>query len=368
MSFSIKKDRVQLFSKQAPLILESGQSLGPIHIAYECYGKLNSRKDNAILLCHALTHGAQAYSSDENTKGWWQDYIGPGKCLDTEKYAIFCSNILGSCYGSTGPKSTRPNSAAIYGPDFPVITVHDMVKAQKALMNHLEIPQWQLVVGGSLGGLQALVWSIEYPKDLKACALFAGTSQVSAQAVAFDSVGFKAITEDPQFQNGNYKEKPVKGMAIARMLAHITYSSSELFNQKFGRSMQDSNTFSYQLENEFKVESYLKYQGEKFINRFDANTYLILKKALSYFDLPKHYGSLKKAFENVEANYLIVAITSDWLYTPEQSRGIANALMQQNKEASYVEINSLKGHDGLFEYNTQLATTLESFMRRLDVK
>ena len=362
---AVKQETIALFSKDTPLVLDCKKHLEHVDVYYEQYGQLNEEKSNAILICHALTHGAHA-AGDKTThspQGWWQYYIGPNKCFDTTKYCVICSNILGSCYGTTGPHSLNPETGQAYGPDFPVITVQDMVRVQKKLMDYLEIPFWNCVAGGSLGALQALTWSIDYPNDVLSCISIAGTSQVSAQAVAFDRVGFEAITKDPAFKQGHYESnQQLNGLAIARMLAHITYSSEDHLSGKFGRKLQDQQDFSYQLKPEFQIESYLSYQAEKFLKRFDANTYLCLKKAIAYFDIPQRYGSLEKAFSESKAKFLIVAISSDWLYKPQQSWDIANVLIQQKLPVSYVEIDSLLGHDGLFAKDSQLEHALQAFL------
>ena len=364
----VESQHIPLFSQENPLKLDSGKHLGPVELYIETLGRLNKQKNNAILICHALTHGAHVAgkTKDHQEKGWWDTYVGPGRAIDTNYFYVVCSNILGSCYGSTGPTSINPETKQPYGANFPIITVHDMVRAQKKLMDHLDIPTWAAVVGGSLGGLQALCWASDYPDRLRSCLTLAATAQVSTQAVAFDYVGTKAIQQDPNYKEGAYtKESPLEGLSLARMLAHITYSSEESFQKKFGRLLQKKDKYSYSLEPEFQVENYLQYQGNKFLKRFDANTYLILKKALSYFDIKARFGSIKKAFKKSNCDFLIVAMTSDWLYTPKQSQELAKALMQLNKNVSYLEVDSKEGHDGFLKENPILQDSIAAFLKRL---
>ncbi|HDQ25812.1 MAG TPA: homoserine O-acetyltransferase [bacterium] len=350
------------------LVLESGEKLGPVTLAYETYGKLNDKKNNAILIVHALSgsaHVAGYRSAEDKKPGWWDIMVGPGKAMDTNKYFVICSNVLGSCYGSTGPSSVNPKTGKPYGITFPVVTIADMVKAQKALLDSLGVNKLITVIGGSMGGMQAIEWTLQYPEIPESAIVIASCAEQSAQEVAFDAVGRNAITVDPEFENGEYygKDKKLKGLAVARQIAHITYLSEEGMEKKFGRKLQNGQKFSYKIinreippgcdefeagfENEFTVESYLAYQGKKFVERFDANSYLYITKAMDYFDTAEKYGggSLTRAMRKAQAEFLIISFTSDWLYSSKQSKDIVEALRVNNKDVSYMEIKSSYGHD-----------------------
>ncbi|MFN4244557.1 MAG: homoserine O-acetyltransferase [Brevinematia bacterium] len=341
------------------LELESGEILpGPIDVAYETYGVLDESKDNVVLVCHALSGSAHAAGYmreieegvlDGNTEGWWEDIIGPNKGIDTKKYFVICSNFLGSCYGTTGPTSINPKTGEIYGLSFPVITIGDMVKVQMELMKYLGFSKILAVVGGSMGGMQALEWSLMYPDVVSSAVIIAATAKCSAQNIAFDNVGRNAITSDPNWHQGNYLKNgtfPSKGLSIARMIGHITYLSSESMDRKFGRRFINQKTYDVD-EFDFEVESYLGYQGEKFVKRFDANSYLYITKAMDYFDLPQKYGDgdLKKAFKRSKSKYLFISFSSDWLFPPSESIEMVSALVSINKDVSYVNIDSIHGHD-----------------------
>ena len=341
------------------LTLRSGKVLPEVTVCYEAYGTLSEKKDNAILICHALTgdaHAAGKHSEDDKKPGWWDVLIGPGKAVDTNKYFVVCSSIIGSCYGSTGPESINPETGKIYGLDFPMITIADMVDAQKHLMDHLTIDKWLAVLGGSLGGMQALQWSVSYPDKLQACMPIATTAHLSPQGIAFDWVGREAILHDPNFKDGEYSKDalPEKGLSIARMLAHITYLSEESMNRKFGRGLQEMDTYNFEFSHNFQVESYLKYQGTQFVNRFDANSYLYITRAMDYFDLAAEgEGSLAKAMAKTKADFLIVSFTSDWLFPTSHSREIVEALQECRKPVTFCEIESDAGHDAfLLEFET----------------
>jgi len=333
-----------------PLELECGKKLGPIDVAYETYGELNKARDNAVLICHALSGNAHVagYNSTEDKKpGWWDIIVGPGKGIDTNKYFVICSNFLGGCSGTTGPCSINPEAQKPYGLDFPIITIADMVKVQKLLLDKLGIKKLLVVIGGSIGGMQVLQWAIEYPDFVKAAIAIATTTHLGAQSIAFDAVGRNAILADSNFASGQYKSEkgPDRGLAIARMIGHITYLSEQGMRKKFGRQLRSAKQYSYDLESEFAVETYLDYQGQTFVERFDANSYLYITKAADYFDLAKGYGSLTKAFANVKSRLLVVSFASDWLYTPAQSRAMVEALAANRKDVSYCDIASPYGHD-----------------------
>lgn len=350
-----------------PLQLQCGKTLGPIDVAYETYGQINSEGDNVILICHALSGNAHVagYNSPEDEKpGWWEIMVGPGKAIDTNKYFIICSNFLGGCSGTTGPSDANPKTSKPYGLDYPVITIADMVKVQKLLLDKLEIKQLLAVIGGSMGGMQVLQWAIEYPDFIKSAIPIASTSRLGAQSIAFDTVGRNAILADKNFADGQYHGKPGPdyGLAIARMIGHITYLSEESMHQKFGRELKDAGTYNYDLASEFAVETYLDHQGQTFVERFDANCYLYLTKAMDYFDLAGTYGSLQKAFADVTCKFLLVSFASDWLFTPAQSEDILDALAAQGKEVSYCNIDSPYGHDAFLLEPEVLGTLLAGFI------
>ena len=346
----VQTQTIRLVEPAQPLELDCGKSLAPIDVAYETYGQLNAANDNAILICHALSgnaHVAGYNSADDKKPGWWDVMVGPGKGIDTNKYFVICSNFLGGCSGTTGPSSINPETGKPYGLDFPIITIADMVRVQKLLLDKLEIKQLLAVTGGSIGGMQVLQWAIEYPDFVKAALPIATTSHLGAQSIAFDTVGRNAILADANFAGGQYEGKkgPDKGLAIARMIGHITYLSEQGMREKFGRKLRSAEQYSYDLNSEFAVETYLDYQGQTFVERFDANSYLYLTKAADYFDLQKEYGSLNKAFANVKSRFLVVSFASDWLYTPAQSRAMVEALAANRKDVSYCDIASPYGHD-----------------------
>jgi homoserine O-acetyltransferase len=349
--------------------LECGSRLGPITIAYETCGKLNPDKTNVILVLHALTgdsHMAGVYKKDDPKPGWWDIMIGPGKGIDTEKHFVICSNVIGGCMGSTGPGSINPKTDKPYSTDFPVITIGDMVRAQKALLDHLGIEKVLSVIGGSLGGMQVLEWSVRYPEMVRSAIPLATTTKHSALAIAFNEVARQAIMTDPNWNNGNYYsgEKPDLGLAVARMIGHITYLSDESMRQKFGRRLQDKSDFSYDFGADFQVESYLRYQGTKFVERFDANSFLYITKASDYFDLERQYGngSLVKAFEGASAKFLVVSFTSDWLYPTYQSKAMVQAMKKNGIDVSFCEIEAECGHDAFLLPNDRLTSLIRGFL------
>jgi homoserine O-acetyltransferase/O-succinyltransferase len=348
--------------------LESGAKLGPVTLAWESHGELNADRANAILILHALSgdsHVAGRYAPEDRKPGWWDSMVGPGKAFDTDKYFVICTNVLGGCMGSTGPASINPATGKAWGLDFPVITIGDMVNAQRELVRHLGIEKLLAVAGGSMGGMQALEWAVRYPEAVKSAIIISASYMNGAQQIAFHAVGRHAIQADPDFAAGNYgREKgPENGLAIARMLAHITYLSDESMRAKFGRRLMESGGLRYDLQREFSVESYLDYQGEQFVNRFDANTYLYVSKAIDYFDLARSYGSLDAAMARIQGKVMILSFSSDWLYPPYQSEEMVYTLARQNRDVTYCNIASDYGHDA-FLLETEAQTRLiEGFLK-----
>jgi homoserine O-acetyltransferase len=348
-------------------MLACEKTLGPIDAAYETYGKLNEAGDNAVLVCHALSgdaHAAGKNNPDDRKPGWWDSMIGPGKGIDTNKYFVICSNFLGGCSGTTGPSSVNPATNKPYGLDFPIITIADMVKVQKLLLDKLGVKQLLAVVGGSIGGMQVLQWAIDYPEFVRAAMPIATTSHLGAQSIAFDAVGRNAILGDSSFTNGQYHDGsgPNRGLGIARMIGHITYLSEEGMREKFGRQLRDADSYSYDFGAEFSVETYLDYQGQSFVERFDANSYLYITKAADYFDLDIAYGGLECAFAKTNSKFLVVSFTSDWLFTPAQSEEIVNALVANRKDVSYANIESSYGHDAFLLENERLGKLISCFL------
>jgi len=351
------------------MMLECGEELGPVTIAYETCGELNADKSNTVLICHALSgdsHVAGYYSENDSKPGWWDIMVGPGKGIDTNKYFIVCSNILGSCMGSTGPSSHKPKTVEPYGRDFPVVTIGDMVEAQKALLDHMGIKKVLSVIGGSIGGMQVLEWSVRYPEMVVSAVPLATTTRHSALAIAFNEVARQAIMTDPNWKNGHYYfgPNPNVGLSVARMIGHITYLSDESMRLKFGRRFQDKNDFSCDFDAEFQVESYLRYQGAKFVDRFDANSFLYITKAADYFDLEKQHGSgsTVKAFSKTGARFLVVSFTSDWLYPTYQSKSMVKAMKKNGLDVSFCEIEAEWGHDAFLLPNERLAALIKNFL------
>ena len=349
-----------------PIELDSGKILDEVTIAYETYGELNKEKSNAILVCHALTGDAHAagWHKGDKKPGWWEIVIGPGKALDSEKYFIICSNVLGGCKGTTGPSSINPKTGKKYGLDFPVITISDMVKVQKKLVEHFKINQLYAVIGGSMGGMQVLEWMVSYPKMMKKAIPIATAAMSYPQQIAFNAVGRQSIFSDPNWNGGNYYESgeiPRNGLSLARMIAHITYLSDESMDIKFGRGLQDKDEISYDFTVDFQVESYLKHQGETFVKRFDANSYLYITKAVDLFDLTVN-DSLIDGFKDVEAKIEVISVDSDWLYPTEQSTEIVTALNANDVEVSFSEIKSNYGHDAFLLEKGQLNYIFSNFL------
>jgi len=354
------------------MALENGSDIGPVTIAYETYGTLNGNKDNAVLICHALSgdsHVAGYYSENDKKPGWWEFMMGPGKGIDTDKYFVVCANILGSCMGSTGPCSYDPKTVEPYGLNFPVVTIGDMVTAQKALIDHLGIKKILAVVGGSIGGMQVLEWSIRYPDVVAAAVPLATTTRHSALAIAFNEVARQAIMADPNWENGNYYagSKPETGLAVARMIGHITYLSDESMRLKFGRRLQDKADFSFNFDADFQVESYLRYQGAKFVERFDANAFLYITKAADYFDIEKQHGdgSAVMAFSKAKAKFLVISFTSDWLYPTYQSKSMVRAMKKSGLDVSFCEIDAEWGHDAFLLPSTRLISMIKGFLEHV---
>ena len=364
----VQTKTVRVVELQHPLELECGKRLAPIDVSYETYGTLNEAGDNAILICHALSGNAHVagYNNPEDKKpGWWEGMVGPGKGIDTNKYFVICSNFLGGCSGTTGPCSMNPETGRPYGLDFPIITIADMVRVQKLLLDKLGIRRLLAVIGGSIGGMQVLQWAIAYPEMIDTAIPIATTTHLGAQSIAFDAVGRNAILSDANFANGQYHngQVPAHGLAIARMIGHITYLSEQGMRQKFGRQLRSADKYSYDLNSEFAVETYLDHQGQSFVERFDANSYLYITKAADYFDLARDYGSLEEAFANVLARFLVVSFSSDWLFTPEQSEAMVDALIANGKDVSYCNIASTYGHDAFLLEEGTLGAFLSSFLR-----
>ncbi len=351
------------------MVLENGQQLGPVTIVYETFGRLNRAKDNAVLILHALTgdaHVAGYHNPDDTKPGWWEFMVGPGKGIDTDRYFVICSNILGSCMGSTGPGSINPASGKPYGLEFPVVTIGDMVAAQKRLIDHLGLERLHAVVGGSIGGMQALEWCVRYPETVRSAVLLATTTRHSALAIAFNEVARQAIMADPNWNQGDYYQgkRPDMGLAVARMIGHITYLSDESMWHKFGRRLQDRADFSFNFEADFQVESYLRYQGNKFVERFDANAFLYITKAADYYDLERRYGSgsLVAAFSKSKARFLVVSFTSDWLYPTYQSKRMVKAMKKNGLDVSFCELEAQWGHDAFLLPNERFSAMIKGFL------
>ena len=352
------------------LKLESRTSIGPVTIAYETCGSLNKDKSNVILVLHALSgdsHMAGYYDPKDAKPGWWDIMVGPGKGIDTDKYFVICSNIIGSCAGSTGPSSINPETNKEYGTSFPHITIGDMVEAQKALIDHLKIKSVLSLIGGSIGGMQVLEWCVRYPDMVKSAIPLATTTRHSALAIAFNEVARQTIMADPNWNEGHYYsgKKPDMGLAIARMIGHITYLSDESMRLKFGRKLQNRSALSFEFGAEFQVESYLQHQGNKFIERFDANSFLYITKAADYFDLAGQYGSgsLVKAFSKCKAKFLVASYTSDWLYPTYQSKEMVKAMKKNDLDVSFCEIDAQWGHDAFLLPSDRLDNLIRGFLR-----
>lgn len=377
MSTVFPEDSVGLVTPQIarfdePLALACGRSLAGYELIYETYGTLNSTASNAVLICHALSghhHAAGYHAPTDRKPGWWDSCIGPGKPIDTNRFFVVSLNNLGGCNGSTGPSSVNPATGKPYGADFPVLTVEDWVHSQARFADRLGIQQWAAVVGGSLGGMQALQWTISYPDRVRHCVDIASAPKLSAQNIAFNEVARQAILTDPEFHGGSFQDKgvvPKRGLMLARMVGHITYLSDDSMGEKFGRELK-SDKLNYDFHSaEFQVESYLRYQGEEFSGRFDANTYLLMTKALDYFDpAATHGGDLAATLEHVTADYCIMSFTTDWRFSPARSREIVDALMAARKNVCYLEIDSPYGHDAFLIPTPRYMQGFANYMNRI---
>jgi homoserine O-acetyltransferase/O-succinyltransferase len=343
--------KTQFIHFSEAMILECGKTLAEYDIAYETYGELNDQGSNAILICHALSgdqHAAGYYGMEDKKAGWWDSAIGPGKAIDTNHFFVVSINNLGGCKGSSGPNTINPETGRYWGPDFPIVTVKDWVLCQFRFMKALYIEHWCAVIGGSLGGMQVLQWTIDYPDLIKHAIVIAAAPKLSAQNIAFNEVARQSIMSDPDFCEGHYLEKdtvPRRGLMLARMLGHITYLSDDAMRNKFGRELREGK-LNFGFDVDFQVESYLRYQGSSFVDRFDANTYLLMTKTLDYFDPASEYGDdLALALSRTSARFLVISFTSDWRFAPERSREIVKALLQAEKQLSYIEIEANQGHD-----------------------
>jgi homoserine O-acetyltransferase len=361
----------QLLKVETPLQMVSGATLPRYELVYETYGELNADASNAILICHALSGDHHVAGVDaEGKRGWWDGYIGPGKPIDTERFFVVCSNNLGGCRGSTGPTSINPETGQVYGPDFPIITCRDWVNSQNALREHLGIEQWAALVGGSMGGMQVLQWAIDYPDKLRHAIVIAAAPKLSAQNIAFNEVARRAIMSDPEFHGGRFIEHgttPKQGLALARMLGHLTYLSDDMMGMKFGRELREDK-LQYNFDVEFQVESYLRYQGEKFATKqnFDANTYLLMTKALDYFDPAAEFDhDLTQALAKASAQFLVISFTSDWRFSPERSHEIVKALLDNDADVSYAEVTSEHGHDAFLLPNPHYEGIFRAYMQRV---
>ena len=379
MSTAYPEDSVGLVCPQTlhfnePLPLTCGRSLSDYSLTYETYGELNARRSNAVLVCHALSghhHAAGFHSPDERKPGWWDSCIGPGKPIDTRKFFVVSLNNLGGCNGSTGPASPNPATGKPYGADFPMVTVEDWVNSQARLADALGITQWAAVIGGSLGGMQALQWSISYPERIRHCVAIAAAPKLSAQNIAFNEVARQAILSDPQFHGGDFLEHgviPKQGLMLARMVGHITYLSDDSMGEKFGRGLK-SDKLAYDFHSvEFQVESYLRYQGEEFSGRFDANTYLLMTKALDYFDPADAHGDdLARTLSVAKADFCVISFTTDWRFSPARSREIVDALTAADKNVCYLEIDAPQGHDAFLIPIPRYLQAFRSYMNRIEL-
>jgi len=376
MSEQIPDNSVGLVAPQTmqfdePLTLACGRTLDHYELVYENYGQLNAKGSNAILICHALSghhHVAGYHSMEDRKPGWWETCVGPGKVIDTNKFFVICPNNLGGCHGSSGPMSINPETGKNYGPDFPLMTVEDWVKSQKKLMDALKINCWAAVVGGSLGGMQVLQWSVDYPELLRHAVVIASAPKLTAQNIAFNEVARQSILSDPDFHGGRYYEHdtyPRRGLILARMVGHITYLSDDAMHAKFGRDLR-TGQFRFGYDIEFQVESYLRHQGEVFSKQFDANTYLLMTKALDYFDPTRGKDAgLNDVMAQAQCNFLVMSFTTDWRFSPERSQELVNALVATGKDVSYAEIDAPQGHDSFLLPIPDYLAIFDAYMKRV---
>ena len=364
-----------------PLVLQSGASVRDYTLAYETYGTLNANRSNAVLVCHALNashHVAGVYEGQDKSEGWWDNMIGPGKPLDTNHFFVIGVNNLGSCFGSTGPMHNHPDTCKVYGADFPVVTVEDWVNAQALLLDRLGITQLAAVMGGSLGGMQALSWTLQYPERVQHAVVVASAPNLTAENIAFNEVARRAIVTDPDFHGGHFYEHgvvPQRGLRIARMVGHITYLSDDVMNEKFGRELRAAvvdivTGYRYSTQDiEFQIESYLRYQGDKFSEYFDANTYLLITRALDYFDPARQFGgNLSNAFARTKAKFLLVSFTTDWRFSPSRSREMVQALLDNQRDVSYAEIDAPHGHDAFLLDDARYMNVVRSYFDRINAE
>ena len=356
-----------------PLALQSGASVRGYTLAYETYGTLNADRSNAVLVCHALNashHVAGTYAGQDRSEGWWDNMIGPGKPVDTDRFFVIGINNLGSCFGSTGPMHTNPDTGRVYGADFPVVTVEDWVNAQARLLDRLGIDTLAAVMGGSLGGMQALGWALQHPQRVRHAVVIASAPNLNAENIAFNEVARRAIVTDPDFHGGHFYEHgvvPKRGLRIARMIGHITYLSDDVMNEKFGRQLRDGIDLKYSTQDiEFQIESYLRYQGDKFSEYFDANTYLLITRALDYFDPARAFnGNLAQALARATARFLLVSFTTDWRFSPRRSREIVKALLDNRRDVAYAEIDAPHGHDAFLLEDARYLNVVRSYFEKV---
>ncbi len=370
MSFIVSP---QSLSFDQPLQLQGGGVLRQYKLSYETYGELNADRSNAVLICHALNashHVAGSYLAEDKSQGWWDNMVGPGKAVDTNRFFVIGVNNIGSCFGSTGPMHSNPETGRIYGADFPVVTVEDWVNAQARLLDSLGIDQLAAVMGGSLGGMQALSWSLQFPHRVRHAVVIASSPNLNAENIAFNEVARRAIATDPDFHGGHFYAQgviPKRGLRIARMLGHITYLSDDVMNTKFGRLLQEGEIFKYSTQEvEFQIESYLRYQGDKFSEYFDANTYLLITRALDYFDPARAFGgSLTQALAAARSKFLLVSFVTDWRFAPSRSREIVKALLDNQRDVSYAEIDAPHGHDAFLLDDLRYHSVVRSYLDAL---
>ncbi len=360
-------------AKDKPLVLDCGKEVSNIPIAYRTYGELNADKNNAILVCHGLTGDQYAVDNHPVTgkPGWWVDLIGPGKIIDTDQYFVICSNVIGGCMGSFGPKTINPETGHPYNLDFPIVTIGDMARAQKLLIEYLGIKKLFSVIGGSMGGMVALEWAVRYKDNVASCVTIAASAKHTTQNIAFHEIGRQAIMADPEWQEGNYIDKktfPTKGLAIARMTAHVTYLSESGLHRKFGRGLQDRDMVTYGFDADFQIESYLRYQGYTFVERFDPNSYLYITRAMDYFDLVNEYkGRLADAFLGTKTKFCIISFSSDWLFPTNEAKLIVHALSAAGAKVSFMEVKTDKGHDAFLLEEPEFRETLGGFIKSVKI-